>query len=412
MRTDIFHARAEALPINAPEKILFDEFGEICGSADKITIDLAMSLGKASAGVAARIAVGYSDCTLCRLLAGAFVSGSAATGAQVTELGSCFFAAASYLARAYLFNLMVFFENDGHRLCVRITDKFGLPIDDELKRRIKENAANDSSRYVGISDVIMPKSISGTLDVFIASMSKRGALSHYKVAVSGDSAASQTLRRVISACGGQITEAKHGICEFAVSDDGMRLFLRDENGRWYDDAHVNAACVFLHFSSGEKNLAVPSDAPGIVEQIANEYNGRIFRIGRDSAAREIYISQEILCNAIGDAVALLSYISDKKTTAEKLFSTLPDFTLISREVGLRGSRKLLLEKLSDACRDMYSENTGSLRICTDGGWVNIRPSHGGSSLRITGEGMNEEIASELCNLFVEKTSNMDNPPDK
>ena len=412
MRSDIFHARAEALPKNTSGEIFFDEFGEICGSADKITIDLAMELGKATAGAAARIAVGYSDCTICRLLAGAFVSGAAASGAQVTEFGSCFFAAASYLARSYLFNLMVFFENDGHRLWVRITDKFGLPIDETTRQQIKEISETNATHYVGISDVIMPKSILGTLDVFTASMSKRGALSHFKVAVSGISAASRTLRSVISSCGGEVTEAKKGICELSVSDDGMRLFLRDENGRWYDDAHVSAACVFLHFASGESSLAVPPDAPGIVEQIANEYNGRIFRIGRDAVAREIYISQEILCNAIGDAAYLLCHIANNKTTSEKLFSELPDFTLISREVGLRGNRKLLLEKLSDACRDMYSENTGSLRICTDGGWVNIRPSHSASSLRITGEGMNEEIASELCNLFVEKTSSMDNPPDK
>ncbi len=407
MRTDIFHA--SAAPAKESGEIFFDEFGEICGSADKITIDLAMELGKASAGVAARIAVGYSDCTICRLLAGAFVSGAAASGAQVTEFGSCFFAAASYLARSYLFNLMVFFENDGHRFCVRITDKFGLPIDENTKQQINRSP---TSRYVGLADVIMPKSILGTLDVFTAAMSKRGALSHFKVAVSGTSSAVQTLKSVISSCGGEVINPKHGICELSVSDDGMRLFLRDENGRWYDDAHVSAACVFLHFASGEKSLAVPPDAPGIVEQIANEYDGRIFRIGRDATAREIYISQEILCNAIGDAVALLSHIADSGTTAEKLFSALPDFTLISREVGLRGDRKLLLEKLSDACRDMYSENTGSLRICTDGGWVNIRPSHSASSLRITGEGMNEEIASELCNLFVEKASTMDNSPDK
>ena len=407
MRTDIFHA--SAAPAKESGQIFFDEFGEICGSADKITIDLAMELGKASAGVAARIAVGYSDCTICRLLAGAFVSGAAASGAQVTEFGSCFFAAASYLARSYLFNLMVFFENDGHRFCVRITDKFGLPIDENTKQQINRSS---TSRYVGLADVIMPKSILGTLDVFTAAMSKRGALSHFKVAVSGTSSAVQTLKSVISSCGGEVINPKHGICELSVSDDGMRLFLRDENGRWYDDAHVSAACVFLHFASGEKSLAVPPDAPGIVEQIANEYDGRIFRIGRDATAREIYISQEILCNAIGDAVALLCHIADSGTTAEKLFSALPDFTLISREVGLRGDRKLLLEKLSDACRDMYSENTGSLRICTDGGWVNIRPSHSASSLRITGEGMNEEIASELCNLFVEKTSTMDNSPDK
>ena len=412
MRSDIFHARPEAFPKVDSECKLFDEFGEICGGADKITVDLAMTLGRASAGVAARIAVGYSDCTLCRLLAGAFVSGAAAAGAQVTELGSCFYASAAHLSRTYLFNLMVFFENDGHGLSVRITDKYGLPIDDSTKSKLEKLANGSLPRYVGISDVIMPKSITGTLEVFTASMAKKGALTHFKVSVSGHSTAAQTLKNVLAACGAEITSSKHGICELSVSDDGMKLFLRDENGLWHDDAHTSIAAMLLHFLSDEHALAVPSDAPGIAERIASEYNGQVFRIGRDSAAREIYASQEVLCNAIGDAVSLLGYISTKKTTAAKLFSQLPEFTLISREVGLRGNRKALLEKLSDACRDMYSENTGSLRICTDGGWVNIRPSHSATSLRITGEGMSEEIASELCNLFVEKTSSIDNSPDK
>ena len=117
MRTDIFHASSNAVPDFTSLSDLFDDAGEISGSADRITIDLAMALGCATAEFAARIAVGYSDCSLCRLLAGAFVAGAAATGAQVTELGPSFFAAASHLSRSYLFNLMVFFENDMLALC-------------------------------------------------------------------------------------------------------------------------------------------------------------------------------------------------------------------------------------------------------------------------------------------------------
>ncbi len=412
MRTDIFHGSSNTLPDFASLPDLFDEFGEISGSADKITIDLALSLGRATAEFAARIAVGYSDCSLCRLLAGAFVSGAAATGAQVTELGPSFFAAASYLSRSYLFNLMVFFENDKNCLSIRITDKFGLPIEKALQAGIETKIKQNDLNYVGMSDVIMPKSLSGALDAFSSSVIKRGKLSGFTVSVSGNSIASTTLREVLLACGCEICAPKTSICDLSISSDGTKLFLRDEKEHLHDDSHVSAACVLVHFLLGGKTLAVPSDSPSIFEQIALEHDGRIFRIGRDSAAREIYLSQEVLCNAIGDAVFLLSYLRDYDITAEKLFSSLPDFILFSREVGLKNDRKKLIKNLENSCKDMYSEHIGALRICADGGWVNIRPSRSGSSLRITGEGMNEEIASELCNLFIERATNMDNLHDK
>ena len=412
MRTDIFHGSPNALPDFAATPDIFDELGEISGSADKITIDLALSLGRATAEFAPRIAVSYSDCPLCRLLAGAFVSGSAASGAQVTELGASFFAAASYLSRSYLFNLMVFFENDKKCLSVRITDKFGLPIEKKLQDGIEEKIRQNDLNYVGMSDVIMPKSLSGAIEAFTSSVIKRGKLSGFTVSISGNSLASNTLRDVLAACGCELSSPKAGICDLSVSSDGTKLFLRDEKERLHDDSHVRAACVLIHFLLGGKTLAAPSDSPGIFEQIALEHGGRIFRIGRDSASREIYLSQEVLCNAPSDAVFLLSYLRDHDITAEKLFSYLPDFILFSRELGLKNDRKKLMKSIENSCKDMYREHTGALRICADGGWVNIRPCRSGSSLRITGEGMNEEIASELCNLFIEKASNMDNLPDK
>ncbi len=412
MRSDIFHATPHTLPDFASLTELFDETGEISGGANKITIDLALSLGKICSEFAARIAVGYSDCSLCRILAGAFVSGAAATGAQVTEFGATFFAAANSLSRSYLFNLLVFFENDKNCLSVRICDKFGLPIEKELQKQIERKVQKNEFSYVGISDVIMPKSISGTIDAFTSSVVKRGKLSGFTASVSGNSLASNTLREVLAACGCEISVQKRGICDLSVSSDGTQVFLRDESEHLHDDAHVRAACVLIHFMLGGKTLAVPPDSPSVFEQIALEHSGRIFRIGRDSAARETFLSQKVLLNAIGDAVFLLSYLSENDLSAESLLSTLPDFILFSRELGLKNDRRKLISRLENSCKDMYSEHIGTLRICADGGWVNIRPSRFGSSLSVTGEGMNEEIASELCNLFIEKVDFMDKELDK
>ncbi len=407
MRNDIFHIAAPDSPFSFFENSLFDESGEICGAADKITPELAMILGRACAEIDARIAVGYSDCTMCKLLASSFISGAASSGAQVTELGSTFFAAAAYVARTYLFNLTVFFENDAQRLCIRITDKFGLPIEQTIQSQIEASTRGVKSASAGICDVIMPKSITDSADVFVSSLRKRGSLSGFRVAVPGSSMAAEVLREILLASGCELLPPERGICELAVSDDGTKLFVRDEKEHWHDDGHTNALCVLVHFRSGKKELAVSADSPGVFEQIAEGYGGQILRIGRDHGAKEIYLTQNIFSSAAAGAVSILTYLNRTGETFENLISELPDFTLVSRELNLKSDRKKLLKTLEESCSDMYSEHICALRVCADGGWVNIHPSRSSARLRITGEGMNEEIASELCNLFVEKADKLD-----
>ncbi len=412
MRNDIFHISAQNFPQTFPPKISFDESGEICGGAHEITPELAMKLGRACAELDARIAVGYSDCTLCKLLASGFISGAASSGAQITELGPSFFASVSFLARAYLFNLMVFFENDSQHLCIRITDKFGLPIEASMQRQIEAATAKTNIPSAGVCDVIMPKTISDSASAFISALKKRGALSGFSVSVSGNSMASDALRKVLVASGCEILEPQPGICELSVSDDGMKLFIRDEEEHWHDEGHTSALCVLIHFRSGKRELAVAPDSPSVFEAIAEKYNGKILRIGRDNGAKEIYFTQNLFSNAIASALAILIYLNSEEKSLFDLASELPEFTLVSREVSLKTDRKKLLKSLEESCSDMYSEHIGALRVCADGGWINIHPSRSSARLQITGEGFNEEIASELCSLFVERAESFDSSESK
>lgn len=407
MRTDIFHAGAQNFGIQKNFEQLFDEFGEICGNSDKITAELALRLGIVCAGEFPRICVGCSDQTITKLLAGAFISGAASAGAQITELGASFFAASAYIAKAYLFNLMVFFENDGCRLCIRITDKFGLPLEKSVRDEIESAVITSPAQKAGISDVILPKTIAESTEVFTSSLVTQGKLEGFSVSVSGSSSSADALIKILSLSGCDITKPQKGICDLSVSDDGMRLFFRDERENLHDDAHVIAACTLIHFKSGAREMATSSDSPGILEQIAAEHNGRILRIGRDAGARELFLSQDILANAFSNAVMILFHLCKNRISASELFSELPDFTLISREIGVKNNRKRLIDTIEAACSDMYREHIGPLRICADGGWVNICSARTGASLRVTSEAANEEIASELCNLFIERASNTD-----
>lgn len=407
MRNDIFHITPPSLPTFRNVEPLFNEAGEICLSAEEATPELAMQLGRSSAEIESRIAIGYSDCTMCRLLASSFAIGAASSGAQITDFGSSFFAAVSSLARTYLFNLTVFFENDAGRLCIRITDKFALPPDMETQMRIQNNMKKQNPPALGFSEIIMPKTIADSTDVFVSSTKRIGLLSGFRISVMGSSPASTSLCKILEASGCEIIPPERGTCALKVSDDGMRLYMRDEKENWHDDAHTSAICVLAFLSGKNKEIAVLPDSPGIFEQIAENLGGKVLRIGRASSAKEIYLTQDIFSSAAANALLILEHMHKEKKTLKMLISELPDFILISRELSLRGDRKRLLENIEKACADMYSESGSFLRICADGGWVNLCPTRSSSRLRITGEGMNEEIASELCNLFVEKADTLD-----
>lgn len=412
MRSDIFHVNPDMLPDGISYPSLFNELDAIGGGVSEITPELVMKLGFSAACCATRIAVGYSECSICKLLANAFISGAGSCGAQVTEIDAGFFAVASYIARSYLFNLTVFIENDGGKLRIRMIDKFGLPIERTFQRQIEYIASRRNIPRAGMADIVMPKSITETRDAFALSAAKRGTLEGFSVAVDGKSLSAEVLKHALSLSGCNISQQSSGILTLSVSSDGSRLRIRDEEARWHDDGHVDALLALIYFLSGERELAVSATAPSVVEQLASEFDGRIVRIGRDHGARETFLTQGVLTDAVSSAVFLCSYLFKSGKTVCELSRRLPAFTLISREITVNSDRRKILSRLADSGDGLHKEDTGELRVCADGGWVNISPARSKNSLRITGEGMSEEIASELCNLFIERTRLIDTDQQK
>ena len=366
-----------------------------------------MILGHAAASVSERIAVAGSENSVCKLLANAFIAGAGSGGAQVTELDASFFAVAAFFARSFLFNLTFFFESDNGRIRIRVADKFGLTVDRTTQRQLEDEMKNSEHFRFGSSEIPMPKSISGSQESFASILSQNKLERPFTVSVVERNRASTMLKAILESIGCKTIPPRRGIISLASSEDGTRLLICDEKENFYDDGHILAFLAYIYFNSGESSLAVPFTAPSVMEQIASENGGKILRINRDPGARELFIDQKILTDAASGAVFLCRYLSETGEMANDIFDKLPSFTLISREVSVNRSRRAVLSYLAEIDDGLHKEKTDGLRICADGGWINISPSHSESALRITGEGMSEEIASELCNLFVEKTRFID-----
>lgn len=388
----------------------FSEPGVISGMMSEITPELTMRLGSAAAEVSPRIAVACSPSAVCRVLLNSFCAGAVSCGARITEVDAEFFAEFCHISRKHSFDLAVFIENDRGSLRIRLSDKFGLPISRALSREIE--SANDKHCNWSDSEITAPNGIFGAHDAYAESLSDGLDLRGLRISVDGKGRSAETLRRALFLSGAVLTSSSENVPVLSVSQDGMLLQLRDEGFLWHDSAHAQAILAFIHFLSGGRELAVFPFTPGIIEQIAGEFGGQILRIGRDDRARDVFVSQNSFRDALEGGMLLCSYLAETGEALSSLSVNIPDFTLISREISLKGDRGNVLNALAKTPDGLHKESVGCLRICADGGWVSISPSRSRSSLRITGEGMSEEIASELCNLFVEKARALDTSRQK
>ena len=229
------------------------------------------------------------------------------------------------------------------------------------------------------------------------------------IAVDGEDSANVALRTVLTMSGCRVTQPKPGVAALAVSEDGMELAVVDAGyGNAIEEEHVAALVALAYYQSGGRELAVLNTAPNAIEHVAERYGGRALRIGRDgSIAEETYAQQQILCDGIFSAAFLASSLASSGKRISEMLGELPDFSVMSCEVKIHRDRGSMMRAIADSCQGMHRELDEGLRVCTDGGWVHISPCVSKSALKITGEGMSEEIACELCAMFEERAKELD-----
>lgn len=407
MRTDIFHNASQSPVDGLSYPSVFNELNSCSGSASEITPEFALKLGRACASVSKRIAISSTGHSICKLLLYAFLSGAGTSGAQLAETDADFYAVASYIASVFDFDLTIFIENDTNKLRIRFLDNSGLSPNLSTQKKIDLNFNKPSVSPSAITDILLPSRISGTNELFSSQLGRECFSKNLHIAVRGKTPSSDTLRSSLTTSGCEIVPERKGILLFDISSDGLKLRIRDEKEFWHDEAHIAALIAFLYFSSGNSVLVTDSTAPSVIEQIASDSGGKVLRLGKDRNSTEIFKRQFIFKNAIANAVYLCSYLSSTGQSLFELMKKIPDFTMVSREIHIKSDKNNILAGLIANKENLYSETPDSLRICTDGGWINIAPSRTGRALQVTAESFNEEIASELCDLYIEKTSHLD-----
>jgi len=162
---------------------------------------------------------------------------------------------------------------------------------------------------------------------------------------------------------------------------GGEIILKNEQ--------VIAVCAAYDFQKGA-DVVVTHGAPRVLEKIGERFGKRVYR---QTACRETCVWS---CDGVSALLYALSCTGNDKTLMQ-IAESLPEVAVYSEEAPIDGSSAQILGKL--LARDGGVRTERGVAMPTSAGWITVRPSADGKTIKIITEAVNTEIARELCGDF-------------
>ncbi len=367
-----------------------------------VTAEACLRLGEAS-GAFARVGVGWRGGDTARVMAEAFGCGVCASGGELIRYDGGFQSCAAYAGLLFDLPLTAFFEAAKNIVTIAFFGKNGGKISRDTERKLEMSVPEPhgtSPRRTGHAS-----SVTGVSDAYVSAAARQAYMmlentGNLTVAVTGGGAENRALKNTLLLMSCSVSEKKAGLPSFEVSCGGAALSASDEEGYALSDDQLKVLTAFVEFSCGASELAVPYDAPGAIEIMAESFDAAVLRTGRDGRrAEELYLRQLVMRDSVFAAARLCAWLKARGETLSALRRRMPKYSTITREVSLKGGRGAAMRMMSSCSAGMATEMAAGLRLDTGRGYVYISPLRDKSALRIHAESFSEETAEELCVEF-------------
>ncbi|MCL2569249.1 MAG: sugar phosphate nucleotidyltransferase [Oscillospiraceae bacterium] len=389
----------------------FSGGGAIRGETDLvITPEACLAIGSAI-GIEGRVGVSYSGEAAAHLAARAIACGVSAVGGHTLELDAPFEAAASYAADLYDLPRTVFVREQDGTLHLKVYGPRGLPITRTEERKIESAlTAGDLHRAKGKS-IGHSTAATGTLEAYIASAASwgipPGTPIPFAVEVTGPGAANRALKRTLERMNVPLATHGWGVPVFETAGGGMTLRAEDEEGHTLEPERLLAILVLLELESGAKAVAVPYAAPKALDHLAQGFNAKLLRLGRDKGAEDLYYRLPHLRDGVFAACRLVGAMATLGQSLHTISQRAPHFRTARREVPIQGDRAALMQALATTAPPDQTELIEGLRIPVASGWVHVSPATGRPVLKIHSESISMEAAEEICLDFAKRLEALD-----
>ena len=207
----------------------------------------------------------------------------------------------------------------------------------------------------------------------------------------------------------------HADLGVVMDANAENLVLFDSNGRVIADELFLALSSLMVFKSGAGGtVAVPVTAPGVIEQLAHLYQGKVLRTKTAPRSLMEALIVEEACggkydlftfsfDAITSLANIMEFMAAEDTSLSALVDSIPPFFLHKRDVDCSWSEKgAVMRRLIEDTRGGDVELLDGVKVRHPEGWVLVLPDSERPIYRVYGEGYSAEMAQELTDIYVNK----------
>jgi len=191
---------------------------------------------------------------------------------------------------------------------------------------------------------------------------------------------------------------------------GENLILVDEKERIIEGDYFTALISYLLFREKEEVVAVPVSTSGVVDKIAERFEGTVIRtktspsfIMEELDQKGLDFQYVLQFDAAAALISILQFLNREEKSLSQIIDEIPEFHLTQKRIECPWSAKgKVMRKLIEECREEKVELVDGIKIHSPQGWVLILPDPEEPYYQVYGEGYNEEVSQSLTNFYIDK----------
>lgn len=386
---------------------IFDDEGITGEVGADLTPEICARIGAAAGGVidSARIGVGCDGSVAGKNLMNAAAAGVLSAGAEVCSFGGGFESLFNFAVTFFGLDAGLFVRMSGSKAALELNGKGGLSVGRAFERKIENAVSTGEIRRCEPADYKEPFALPGVKPVY-----KSELLKHAKDGLAGLSVTAKSPNREIQRF---FTELLH---ELGCSEGGIRAHFDasgcissffDEEGNYITPEQTLALGCIVEFENGS-DVALPYDAPRVIDSIASKYGRKVLRYlscpadKSDEPARKLALSQMWVRDGLANALRILSYVKKRNRTLAEIAKSLPRFAVAVKAIRCNENPGKLLRRLLP---EKVLQPAEGVLLSRANGRVLLSPSKRGKGLKILAEAADMETAGELCAEVESKLNN-------
>lgn len=382
------------------ERRVFDDSGIQGDAGMELTTELCARLGSAigSAKNGKRVGIASDGTNNAKALQFALIAGLMQAGSHVWNFGECFEAQLSFFT-SFCSQGIGIFVHGGENTAIKVCGEGGLSIPRFLERDIEARMAKGEFNRCApehVRDLADMRSIQMIYRQEVSKMAPYG-LSGCRAVVKSTN---ERIRVLLQECLSKLDCAENEQVVLRINRFGTRVSAYTPELGTIPFEKLLAICCQHTMRSGH-DVALPYDAPQMLESLAAEYGRKIYRYlnspadESDSEARRLSAKQQWVRDGLFLSVRLLSIMKEEEKSLGMLLDALPDFYLAKKTFAISVPPSVLAEFLGEE-NITYDNTREGITMQKEKGRLLIVPSKTGKVLSVLAEANNMEVANELC----------------